>query len=174
MRSLGTPNLVDTVWLWDDGTADSPLAALEDTLRFGIRSGHPKARNVTAMPAFGHGGELALSPDEVADVADYVLALSGQQVDPVVRKRGRALYAGKGNCAECHGDDGSGNPDWGAANLRIHEDGAWLYGNDRASVTQTIQSGRAGSCPAWVDRLAPATITALAVWLRSGSAHPGP
>jgi cytochrome c oxidase cbb3-type subunit 3 len=173
-RDLGAPNLVDAVWVWDDATADDPIAALEDTLRYGIRSGHPRARNIAVMPAFGHGGEMGLSADEIADVAAYVASLSGESVDPAARRRGRAVYAGRANCIECHSGDGTGNADWGAPDLTVPDDGAWLYGRDRASLTTTIREGRAGHCPAWIDRIDAATIHALAVWLRSGHAEPGP
>lgn len=173
-RSLGAPNLIDTVWVWDDATADSPLDALEATIRYGIRSGHAKARNVTAMPAFGHGGEQGLSAAEIGDVVEYVLSLGRTTVDEAARRRGRAVFGGRANCIECHSADGRGNADWGAPDLTLADDGAWLYGRDRASLTRTVSEGRAGRCPAWIDRLDAATIHALALWLRSGQAEPAP
>lgn len=173
-RALGAPNLVDAHWVWDDATADSPVAALEDTLRYGIRSAHPRTRNVAAMPAYGHGGEMGLGPAEIADLVVYVSSLAGDAVDAAARRRGRALYAGRANCIECHSGDGTGNADWGAPDLTVADDAAWLYGRDAASLTTTITEGRAGHCPAWVDRLDAPTIHALAVWLRSGHAEPAP
>jgi cytochrome c oxidase cbb3-type subunit 3 len=173
-RDLGAPNLVDAVWVWDDATADSPVAALEDTIRYGIRSGHPHARNTAVMPAYGHGGEIGLDPAQIADVVLYVSSLSGQAVDPAARRRGRAIYAGRANCIECHSGDGTGNADWGAPDLTVANDGAWLYGRDSASLTTTISQGRAGHCPAWIDRIDAPTIHALALWLRSGHADPAP
>lgn len=169
MRSKGAPNLVDGVWLWDDASIETPLAALEDTIRYGIRSGHPKARNVAVMPAFGGGGEVTLTAAEISDVVEYVRALAGQAVETAARKRGRAVFTGRGNCSECHSDDGSGNADWGAPDLRVKEDSAWLYGADRVSLTRSVAGGRAGRCPDWSTKLDAPAIHALALWLRAGN-----
>ena len=155
-----------------DATADGPVPALEDTIRYGIRSGHAKARNVTAMPAYGHGGQLGLEPGEIDALVLYVASLSGDTVDPAARRRGHALYAGRANCVECHSADGTGNADWGAPDLTLTDDGAWIYGRDRARLRRTIAGGRAGRCPAWIGTLDAATIHALALWLRSGQAQP--
>jgi cytochrome c oxidase cbb3-type subunit 3 len=174
IRALGAPNLVDAHWVWDDATADGPVPALEDTIRYGIRSGHAKARSVTAMPAYGHGGQLGLEPGEIDALVLYVASLSGDTVDPAARRRGHALYAGRANCVECHSADGTGNADWGAPDLTLTDDGAWIYGRDRASLRRTIAEGRAGRCPAWIGTLDAATIHALALWLRSGQARPAP
>ena len=68
------------------------------------------------------------------------------------------------NCASCHGDAGKGNQELGAPNLT---DKIWLYGSDEATLIETITNGRAGVMPAWVGRLDPATIKALAVYVHS-------
>ena len=46
-------------------------------------------------------------------------------------------------------------------------DKIWLYGSDEATLIETITNGRAGVMPAWVGRLDPATIKALAVYVHS-------
>jgi len=65
---IGYPNLNDD-WLWG-GT----LAAIPETIAYGVRSGNDKARQ-SAMPAFGKNG--ILKPDEIVAVASHVRSLSG-------------------------------------------------------------------------------------------------
>ena len=57
-----------------------------------------------------------------------------------------------------------GNRELGAPNLT---DQIWLYGSDEATIIETITNGRAGVMPAWVGRLDPSTIKALAVYVHS-------
>ncbi len=164
----GVPNLADAVWLWGDGTADSELEALVETLRVGIRSAHPKTRAVTVMPAYGAGGrpEARLSLAQIEDLTQLVLALSGQDHDPAAAQRGRALYAGAANCISCHGPDGSGNSDYGASDLTVRLPSAWVYGRTPEAIRDSIVRGRAGTCPAWGGVLPEADLKALALWLR--------
>jgi len=68
------------------------------------------------------------------------------------------------NCAVCHGDAGKGNQELGAPNLA---DKIWLYGSDEATLIETITIGRSGVMPAWVGRLDPSTVKALAVYVHS-------
>jgi cytochrome c oxidase cbb3-type subunit 3 len=81
---------------------------------------------------------------------------------------GTDLAAGKkifaDNCAACHGDDAKGNQEIGAPNLA---DKIWLYGPDEATIVDVIANGRNGVMPAWVDRLDPATLKALAVYVHT-------
>ena len=56
----------------------STLADIEQTIRYGIRSEHDKAR-VSAMPRFGADG--VLNPGQIADVAEYVLSLTNRADD---------------------------------------------------------------------------------------------
>ena len=77
-------------------------------------------------------------------------------------KRGQVQF--NRHCAVCHGDAGKGNQDVGAPNLT---DKIWLYGSDEASIIETITNGRAGVMPAWVGRLDPSTIKAMAVYVHS-------
>jgi cytochrome c oxidase cbb3-type subunit III len=151
----GYPNLNDDDWLWG-GTLDQIM----QTIQFGARSGHPKTHE-SAMLAFGRDGML--KSDEIVTVANYVRSLSGlstrQGYDPVA---GRKIFAD--NCVSCHGDAGKGNQEMGAPNLT---DKIWLYGSDEATIIETITNGRSGVMPAWIGRLDPSTIKAMAVYVHS-------
>jgi cytochrome c oxidase cbb3-type subunit III len=151
----GYPNLNDDDWLWG-GSLDQIM----QTIQFGVRSGHPKTHE-SAMLAFGKDG--ILKPEQVVTVANYVRSLSGlptaQGYDAAA---GKKIFAD--NCSSCHGDAGKGNQDLGAPNLT---DKIWLYGSDEASLIETITNGRSGVMPAWVDRLDPSTIKAMAVYVHS-------
>ena len=43
--------------------------------------------------------------------------------------------------------------------------GVWLYGGDKATLVETITHGRAGSMPAWSERLDEATVKMLALYV---------
>ena len=152
--SPGYPNLNDDDWMWG-GTLD----AIQQTINFGIRSDHDETR-VNDMPAF-LVDEL-LTREEIADVAEYVLSLSGQAEDQEAVARGQEIYAEQ--CAACHLDDGRGDQELGAPNLT---DAIWLHGGDRATVIETIAYSRRGVMPPWVDRLSPAAIKQLAVYVHT-------
>jgi len=77
-------------------------------------------------------------------------------------KAGAKIFAD--NCTICHGDAGKGNQDVGSPNLT---DKIWLYGSDEATIIETVTNGRAGVMPAWVGRLDPSTIKAMAVYVHS-------
>ena len=161
-QTRGAPSLKDGVWLYENGA----VGEIERTLLYGIRSGDAKARNITDMPALGRS--LQLSPSEASDVTTYVLALGGRVGDPQAVQRGSKIFQTKGVCYDCHSGDASGNPDYGAPALN---DAEWLYGGDPKTVYQSIYSGRHGICPAWIGKLKPKVIRALAVWLNQVS-HP--
>jgi cytochrome c oxidase cbb3-type subunit III len=153
--SKGYPNLNDDDWLWGGS-----LEQIYQTIRFGARGTNPDTHPGN-MPAFGKQG--ILKPDEIVTVANYVRSLSGLPVRP-----GTDLAAGKkifaDNCAVCHGEEGKGNQELGAPNLT---DKIWLYGSDEATIIEGIVNGRGSVMPAWVDRLDPATIKALAVYVHA-------
>jgi cytochrome c oxidase cbb3-type subunit 3 len=52
----------------------------------------------------------------------------------------------------------------GAPNL---SDAIWLYGNRKEDVVKSIETGRGGKMPAWIDRLDAVTIKSLAVYVQS-------
>jgi cytochrome c oxidase cbb3-type subunit 3 len=151
----GFPNLNDDDWLWGGS-----LEQIQQTLLYGIRSGHPKTRE-GQMLAFGKDG--VLKPAEIVTVANYVRELAGLSTrQGYDAKAGAKIFAE--NCAACHGDNAKGNPELGAPNLT---DKIWLYGSDEATLIETITNGRAGVMPAWEGRLDPTTIKAMAVYVHS-------
>jgi cytochrome c oxidase cbb3-type subunit III len=151
----GYPNLNDDDWLWG-GTLDQIM----QTIQYGVRSGNPKAHE-SAMLAFGKDG--ILKPEQVVTVANFVRSLSGLPTAPGYdAAAGKKLFAD--NCASCHGDTGKGNQEVGAPNLT---DKIWLYGGDEANIVETITNGRSGVMPAWIGRLDPSTIKAMAVYVHS-------
>jgi cytochrome c oxidase cbb3-type subunit 3 len=152
--AFGYPNLNDDDWLWG-GDLDS----IQKTITYGVRSGNEKAHD-TAMPRFGI--DKVLEPAQISDLANYVRSLSHLDVDAAAASRGAPLFAD--NCAACHGPEAKGNPELGAPNLT---DSIWLYGNSQEIVMQTIQTGRGGIMPAWVDRLDPVSIKMVALYVYS-------
>ena len=150
----GYPNLNDDDWIWG-----GELGAIHQTILHGIRANNDETR-VSDMPKFGV--EELLEPNQIQDVASYVLSLSGNADDAQAASRGQAIYAEQ--CAACHGEDGKGNPELGAPNL---SDGIWLYGGRKEDVVQSIHTGRGGMMPAWSGRLDPVTIKSLAVYVHS-------
>jgi cytochrome c oxidase cbb3-type subunit III len=151
----GYPNLNDDDWLWG-----GKLAAIEQTIRHGARSGDPNDHEGN-MPAFGR--ENMLKPNEISSVADYVRSLSGLPTE-----QGADLSLGKkvfaDNCSTCHGPDGKGNRELGAPNLT---DKIWLYGPDKETIMQGIQNGRGGTMPAWQGRLSEPILKSLVVYVYS-------
>jgi cytochrome c oxidase cbb3-type subunit III len=181
---LHTPDLTDADWRFsgDDlasgGTVKFP-SDVEWTVRYGIRSDHPNARGLEAdmlayepkyrtkddIREFGTG--RFLSPEEIGDVAEYVLQISGQDADAARAARGDTLFhdGAKGNCFDCHGADGTGSDPIGSTNLT--QTRLYLYGSDRASILQSINRGRRGMMPAFDSKLKPEEIKAVAVYVLS-------
>lgn len=153
--SKGYPNLNDDAWLWG-GTPEQILF----TITHGIRNAdYPDAR-WSEMPKFGK--DDLLEPKQIGEVVEYVLALSGQDHDATGAEAGRAVFAEQ--CAACHGDDGTGNLELGAPNLA---DSIWLYGGDRASLTESVVNARFGIMPGWGRKLDEATLKQLAVYVHA-------
>jgi cytochrome c oxidase cbb3-type subunit 3 len=65
-------------------------------------------------------------------------------------------------CATCHGSDARGAR--GFPNLR---DGEWLYGNDAATIKQTIAQGRSGVMPPWGAALGDLGVAQMAEYVVS-------
>lgn len=153
--AVGYPNLNDDAWLWGGS-----LAEIEQTIRFGVRSGHDDA-HVGDMPAFGRDGMIPRP--EIVAVADYVRSLSGLPVENQANlTTGAEVFAA--NCASCHGEKGTGNRDLGAPNLTT---GIWLFGSDRDTIVDGIWHGRGSVMPAWQGRLDDTTIKALTVFVHT-------
>ena len=151
---IGYPNLVDDDWIWG-GSFD----AIQQTLHYGIRSMHGQTRN-NLMQAFGRDG--LLTGDQIDDLTEYVVSLSGGEANSEAVERAAPIFAQQ--CALCHGVDGRGDQAQGAPNLA---DAIWLYGGDRVSIQQTLYQGRAGVMPAWTGRLTDEQINALAIYVHS-------
>jgi cytochrome c oxidase cbb3-type subunit 3 len=151
----GYPNLNDDDWLWG-GTLDQ----IHATLLHGIRhTGDPDTRQ-SPMPAFGADG--ILKPEQISDVAEYALRLSGQTFDPEAATRGVTVYTE--NCVACHGEAGEGMREFGGPRLA---DPIALYVADKASIVAQITRPRHGVMPAWNTRLDEVTIKQLAIYVHS-------
>jgi len=141
----GFPNLRDNDWLY----GGSP-EQIEQTILNG-RNG--------AMPAW----QDALGGDQgVADTVQYVLSLSGRNVDQAAAARGKEKF--QTFCVACHGADGKGNQMVGAPNLT---DNIWLYGGSEKAITETISKGRNGKMPAHKEFLGPDKVHLLAAYVYS-------
>ena len=62
----------------------------------------------------------------------------------------------------CHGENAKGNRDVGAPNLT---DAHWLYGGDLDTIIPSVHGGRQGHMPTWDERLTPAEIRTLALYV---------
>ncbi|MEM5517589.1 cytochrome-c oxidase, cbb3-type subunit III [Henriciella sp. AS95] len=152
----GYPRLADDVWLWS-GTLDG----IEYTLRHGIRHDEDPDTRFSQMPAFGR--DRLLSSQQIDDVVNHVLLISGQDVHDVrSAQRGADLFAAQ--CATCHGEDGTGDRSVGAPNLTDRD---WLFGGSEEEIYTTVYNARNAHMPAWEGRLDDATIKALAVYVHS-------
>ncbi|RJG01532.1 cytochrome-c oxidase, cbb3-type subunit III [Noviherbaspirillum sedimenti] len=140
--SKGFPNLADTDWLYG-GAPETVLAS--------IREGrHGQMPSMAAAV----GGD-----QDVRNVANYVLSLSGSSHDPIKAVMGKAKYAA---CAACHGADGKGNQVLGAPNLT---DKTWLYGGGLNNVMDAINKGRGNMMPAHKGILSDAKVHLLAAYV---------
>jgi len=151
----GYPNLNDDEWIWG-GTLD----AISHTITHGIRNDDSEEARQSDMPAFGRDGVLKAA--QIDDVAEYILALSGQSADASGTARGKPIYAE--NCAVCHGEKGGGIAEVGAPALN---NALWLYGGDKQTIVDTITNSRRGVMPAWGKILDPVTIKQLAMYIHS-------
>jgi cytochrome c oxidase cbb3-type subunit 3 len=149
------PVLADDDWIWG-----GDLVQIEQTIRHGIRATDDDATRSNIMPNFGADG--VLTPEQIADVAAFVMTLSGEQADAAAAERGKQVFAD--NCAACHGEEGKGNLELGAPNLT---DSIWLYGGDAKTITAQVTKPRHGVMPAWEGRLTDAQIKMLAVYVHS-------
>ncbi|MEY4754962.1 MAG: cytochrome-c oxidase, cbb3-type subunit [Pseudomonadota bacterium] len=148
--SKGFPNLTDADWLGGDG---SP-AYIEKTITEG-RQG--------MMPVMA--GAVG-SAEDVKNVANYVLSLSGSAHNSIAAQLGKAKF---GACAACHGPEGKGNPALGAPNLT---DKIWLHGWGEAAVIAMVTNGKTNVMPAQKTRLTAEQIHVLAAYVW-GLSHKG-
>jgi cytochrome c oxidase cbb3-type subunit 3 len=141
--SKGFPNLTDADWL-HGGAADK----IAETI-MGGRQG--------VMPPMA---AAVGSADDVKNVANYVLSLSGAPHDSVRAQLGKSKFTA---CAACHGADGKGNAAMGAPNLT---DDVWLHGYGEQAIIAMVNNGRTNVMPAQHGKLTDAQIHVLAsyVW----------
>ncbi len=100
------------------------------------------------------------TPEDVRNVAHYVLSLSGSPHDSLRASLGKTKY---GACAACHGADGKGNTALGAPNLT---DDIWLHGWGENAIVAMINNGKTNVMPAQATKLTEGQIHVLAsyVW----------
>ena len=141
--SKGFPNLTDSDWLY----GGAPEKILE-SLTMG---------RVGNMPALG---AAVGTPDDVMNVAQYVLSLSGGPHDSLRASLGKSKFA---VCAACHGINGKGNPALGAPNLT---DDVWLHGYGENAIIAIVNNGKVNQMPAQTDKLSAAQLHVLSgyVW----------
>jgi cytochrome c oxidase cbb3-type subunit 3 len=151
----GYPNLLDNDWLWGGTMEDIHL-----TISHGIRNTEDPDARYSEMPRFG--ADELLEPEQIDQVVQYVLQLSGQEHDAGLATEGATVYAD--NCSACHAEDGTGDRAQGAPNLT---DAIWLYGGDVEAVTESVANARFGVMPGWTGRLSEADIRAVAAWVHS-------
>ena len=140
--SRGFPNLTDKDWL---GTGTPEY--IVETITNGRQGMMPPM-----AAAVG-------SADDVKNVANYVLSLSGSQHDAARAALGKEKFAA---CAACHGPDGKGNQLIGAPNLT---DDIWLHGAGEAAIIERINHGKTNQMPAQGSRLTPEQIHVLAAYV---------
>ena len=150
------PNLTDDAWLWG-GHMDK----IQETISQGRRG---------FMPAFG----AVLKPDQLSDVADYVLTLSGEAKPSEASDRGKEIFQGQiGGCYYCHGADAKGLPSQGSANLT---DKIWEIVNipamktpqeKKKAIEEFVAKGVNNTriMPTWKGRLKDDDIKLLAVYV---------
>ena len=149
----GYPNLLDDDWLWGGTMEDIHL-----TVTHGIRNTTDPDARYSEMPKFGLDG--LLDETQIAQVAEHVLAISGQDHDAALAAEGVTIFAD--NCAACHMEDGSGDRAQGAPKLT---DAIWLYGGSREKIIETVTKARFGVMPNWNERLSEDEIRAVAFYV---------
>ena len=149
--SKGFPNLTDADWLYG-GSHDK----IKETITGG-RQG--------AMPPMAAAVGAA---EDVKNVANYVLSLSGSAHNALAAQLGKEKF---GACAACHGADGKGNQALGAPNLT---DKVWLHGGGEQAVVAMVNNGKTNVMPAQASRLTPEQIHVLGayVWSLSQGGRP--
>jgi cytochrome c oxidase cbb3-type subunit 3 len=140
--SKGFPNLTDGDWL-HGGTPDK----ITQTITKG---------RIGQMPPMA---AAVGTPDDVKNVANYVLSLSNAPHDSLRAQIGRSKFTA---CAACHGVDGKGNQAIGAPNLT---DDTWLHGWGEQAVTNMVNNGKTNVMPPQEGKLTPAQIHVLAAYV---------
>ncbi len=144
--SKGFPNLTDGDWQWG-GTHADIIATLTNG-RVGV------------MPPMAAAVGTA---EDVRNVANYVLSLSGSAHNSAAAQLGKPKFA---VCAACHGAEGKGMTALGAPNLT---DKVWLHGWGENAIVAMINNGKNNIMPAFGERLNADQIHVLAAYVLSMS-----
>jgi cytochrome c oxidase cbb3-type subunit 3 len=140
--SKGFPNLTDSDWLYG-GTPEN----ISETIHKG---------RIGVMPPMG---AAVGTPDDVKNLANYVLSLSGSPHDSLRAGLGKSKFSA---CAACHGVGGAGNPALGAPNLT---DKVWLHGYGQEAIIAMINTGKTNQMPSQQGRLTDAQIHVLTAYV---------
>ncbi len=140
--SKGFPNLADDDWLGGD---------THDYVKDVITNG--RIGNMPAMAA------AVGSAEDVRNVAQYVLSLSGSAHNSVAAQLGKAKFAA---CAACHGADGKGMQAVGAPNL---SDKVWLHGWGEQAIVNIVTQGKQNVMPAQGRLLTPEQVHVLGAYV---------
>lgn len=140
--SKSFPNLADTDWLGGSGP---------DYIHKTIVEG----RQGMMPPMAAAVG----TSEDVRNVANYVLSLSGSPHNSVAAQLGKPKFAA---CAACHGADGKGNQALGAPNLT---DKVWLHGWGEAAIVAMINNGKTNVMPAQGARFTPEQAKVLTAYV---------
>jgi len=140
--SKGFPNLADGDWLY----GGQPEQIIETITKGRIGNMPPLAA------ALG-------TSDDVRNVAQYVLSLSGSPHDSLKAALGKSKF---GVCAACHGNDGKGNQAVGAPNLT---DDIWLHGYGENGILAMVNNGKVNQMPAQGDKFSAPQIKVLAAYV---------
>ena len=138
----GFPNLADRDWLWGGAPEN-----IQETLSNG------RLGNMPPMAAALGGA------DDIKNVANYVLSLSGSPHDSVRAALGKDKFT---VCAACHGAGGKGMPAVGSANLT---DDIWLHGYGERAILEMVNKGKQNVMPSWKDKLTAPQIHILTAYI---------
>jgi cytochrome c oxidase cbb3-type subunit III len=148
--SKGFPNLTDNDWLHG-----GELDKIKETIA--------KGRQGMMPPMAAAVG----SAEDVKNVANYVLSLSGSPHNSVAAQLGKPKFA---VCAACHGPEGKGNQALGAPNLT---DKIWLHGWGEDAIVAIVTNGKTNVMPQHASRLSPEQTHVLASYVWSLSRQTG-
>ncbi|MBX3610279.1 MAG: cytochrome-c oxidase, cbb3-type subunit III [Hydrogenophaga sp.] len=147
--SKGFPNLTDGDWL--HGGSPEVITTTITQGRHGV------------MPPMAAAVGNA---EDVRNLANYVLSLSGSPHDAVRASQGQSKFAA---CAACHGADGKGNQAIGAPNLT---DNVWLHGWGEEAVMRAVNNGISNQMPAQAKLLTADQIHVLSAYVWGLSNRP--
>jgi len=153
-----SPNLTDDYWQYG-----GKYEQISTTITGGRRGYMPPFKEV-------------LNDEQITQLANYVLSMSGEPHDEVSAAAGNVLFHSEtAACYYCHGAEGKGKELMGSANLT---DKIWLWVNipaDKDAITKlndikgVIYGGLAkGVMPNWNQRLSPEQIKLLTVYVHDG------